>query len=228
MDDRIHQYLDGELSWEALDVDERVAARRFERAVDELREDGRASATRDVSRGVMERVMALEAETEAAIDSTPIAPSTGADSIFRRFARWLFGKREISLTLRPGYAVAVLALLAGAGLWWNGDAPTGPVATSTTASQQSGQARVYVRFQLMAPEARSVELAGSFSGWSPNIDLRRMPDGRWAALVPLPPGVHDYAFRVDDERWMPDPSAPRVADGFGGYNSRLSLVLAES
>jgi hypothetical protein len=41
--------------------------------------------------------------------------------------------------------------------------------------------------------------------------------------VPLRPGVHDYAFVVDGERWVADPNAPQVDDSFGGTNSRISL-----
>lgn len=46
--------------------------------------------------------------------------------------------------------------------------------------------------------------------------------------MPLRPGVHDYAFRVDGEHWIIDPAAPRVADGFGGYNSQLSIILTSN
>jgi hypothetical protein len=36
--------------------------------------------------------------------------------------------------------------------------------------------------------------------------------------------VHDYAFIVDGERWIADPMAPAVADGFGGLNSRIAVL----
>jgi hypothetical protein len=35
--------------------------------------------------------------------------------------------------------------------------------------------------------------------------------------------VHDYTFVIDGERMVVDPYAPRVADSFGGSNSRLFL-----
>lgn len=228
MDDRIHRYLDGELPWKELGADERAEARRFERAVEELRRDGEASALLDVSADVMERVAAFEAETRAAVDEARVGAHESRDSVVQRISRWLFGRREVSLTLRPVYAVAALVMVAGAVALWADGGATAPTGSPVVAAERSGEATVYVRFELRAPDARSVKLAGSFSGWSADVDLKRLPDGRWAALVPLSPGVHDYAFKVDEERWTTDPFAPKVADGFGGFNSRLSLILADS
>jgi 1,4-alpha-glucan branching enzyme len=54
--------------------------------------------------------------------------------------------------------------------------------------------------------------------------MQESVDGVWTILVPLPPGVHDYSFIVDGERWVPDPYAPQVDDGFGGVNSRLTVL----
>jgi len=42
--------------------------------------------------------------------------------------------------------------------------------------------------------------------------------------VPLEPGVHDYAFVLDGERWVVDPDAPQVDDDFGGANNRLPII----
>jgi 1,4-alpha-glucan branching enzyme len=82
---------------------------------------------------------------------------------------------------------------------------------------------VYVQFRIAVPDARTVSLAGTFTGWKPAVALRRNADGEWTALVPLRPGVHDYAFVVDGDRWVTDPNAPQVDDSFGGTNSRISL-----
>src|SRR6266480_2982560 len=45
----------------------------------------------------------------------------------------------------------------------------------------------------------------------------------WPATLTLPAGQHQYAFVVDGERWVPDPGAPAVDDGFGRRNSVLTL-----
>ena len=38
-------------------------------------------------------------------------------------------------------------------------------------------------------------------------------------LLALPAGQHQYAFVVDGARWVVDPGAPAVDDGFGRRNS---------
>ncbi|HEX5727708.1 MAG TPA: glycogen-binding domain-containing protein, partial [Longimicrobiaceae bacterium] len=95
----------------------------------------------------------------------------------------------------------------------------GPVAVAPAA----GPPPVYVQFRLEAAGARDVRLAGTFTGWEPSVALRQTAPGEWTALVPLRPGVHDYAFVVDGTTWVADPHATRVDDGFGGKNSRISL-----
>jgi 1,4-alpha-glucan branching enzyme len=85
---------------------------------------------------------------------------------------------------------------------------------------------VFVQFRLDAPGASHVQLAGSFTDWGHPLDLHEVSPGMWKTTLLLEPGVHDYSFIVDGDRWVPDPYAPTVDDGFGGANSRLSLVLA--
>jgi hypothetical protein len=86
----------------------------------------------------------------------------------------------------------------------------------------SAQETILVRFELVAPAAERVTLAGSFNGWNPDgIELTRSPDnGLWTGTVPLVPGEHQYLFVIDGTRWMPDPTAQaQVDDGFGQTNS---------
>jgi len=47
--------------------------------------------------------------------------------------------------------------------------------------------------------------------------------GVWTATLTLPAGQHQYAFVVDGARWVPDPGAPAIDDGFGRRNSVLTL-----
>ena len=83
---------------------------------------------------------------------------------------------------------------------------------------------IYVQFRFRSPDASDVALAGSFTDWRPSYPMQRNQDGTWTVLLPITPGVHDYAFVVDGERWVADPYAPEVDDGFGGVNSRLTLL----
>jgi hypothetical protein len=84
-----------------------------------------------------------------------------------------------------------------------------------------------VTFVLDTPEARSVAVAGDFTGWKTSgYELsRRASDGKWEITVPLRRDrSYAYSFVIDGECWMPDPGAPEtVDDGFGGVNSILRL-----
>ena len=94
-------------------------------------------------------------------------------------------------------------------------------AARVIASSEAGQVEL-VRFVLRAGDAKSVELAGSFNGWTP-APLARRDDGTFEAVLPLEKGRHEYAFRVDGA-WQPDPAAQAVVDdGFGGRNSVIEL-----
>jgi hypothetical protein len=80
---------------------------------------------------------------------------------------------------------------------------------------------VFVRFDLSAPDARDVAVAGSFNGWRPeSMRMVRGAAGVWSLTVPLAIGEHRYQFVVDGQRWVPDPAGQAaVDDGFGGRNS---------
>ncbi|MDE7159655.1 MAG: esterase [Muribaculaceae bacterium] len=66
-----------------------------------------------------------------------------------------------------------------------------------------------VTFRLLAPEARSVQVAGDFllpSGAEPVADMTRGDGGVWEfTSAPLPPELYSYAFIVDGTR-ITDPS----------------------
>ncbi len=83
--------------------------------------------------------------------------------------------------------------------------------------------QVYVQFRLEAHGASRVALAGTFTGWQPEYELRETAPGTWSILVPLLPGIHDYAFVVNGTEWLADPHALQIDDGFGGVNSRIAL-----
>lgn len=212
INERIHLYLDGELPMSELTPDEAVRARQIEHAVAALRADGTRYRDVDLATPVMQRIGEYAGVSEPR--RSPVA----------RIGKWLLDRRRVSFTLRPVYVAVSAVLLLVAGLQWDLASPFGETASTVSAERQPA---VFVRFEIHAPGARRVELAGSFSNWSPDIALTPVADGRWMAYVPLRPGVHDYAFRVDGERWVVDPAAPRVSDGFGGFNSRMSLVLAD-
>jgi hypothetical protein len=138
-----------------------------------------------------------------------------------RVTRWLTEPREIRIRFRPWVlgpalaAVAVVLFLAGRGR---------PGATSQVMAGGVSSDSASVRFILYAPEAAQVTLAGTFNEWNPAATpLTRAAPGIWTTTVRLPVGQHQYAFVLDGRRWMPDPVAPHVDDGFGQTNSVLSV-----
>jgi len=62
-------------------------------------------------------------------------------------------------------------------------------------------------------------LVGDFSRWQP-VAMRAEGEW-WRASVPLPPGVHHYAFRTATGAIVVPPGAPTVDDGFGGTSAVL-------
>jgi hypothetical protein len=149
---------------------------------------------------------ALDARVLAAVRRRADTPS-----LWRR----LVAPREVRLRLRPWTLVPALAAAAALVLFLSRSAPLPPAAIVT------------VRFVLFAPEAQQVALAGTFNQWDPAATplVRTGAPGVWATTLTLPVGggQHQYAFVVDGARWVADPAAPAVDDGFGRQNSVLAL-----
>jgi 1,4-alpha-glucan branching enzyme len=85
---------------------------------------------------------------------------------------------------------------------------------------------VLVRFVLYAPGAHRVAVAGTFNQWdrgaAPLVPAGK--SGVWMTTLALPVGQHQYAFVVDGARWVVDPGAPAVDDGFGRRNSVVAVT----
>jgi hypothetical protein len=206
MTDRIDQYVKGTLDRDGLDPSERAEADAVARAVSDTRAFIEARPAPDVTAAVMQRVSQIS-------DSAPVHGPGVLAAVLRFF--WL--PRQISI--RPAYAVAAAgAVLA---LFMMLESQTTTVRTTEAAP------RLFVQFRLET-DAMNVQLAGSFTNWEPAYQLHQMSPGVWTIAVPLPQGVHDYAFIVDGQRWVADPYAPRINDGFGGTNSRLTLLLPDT
>ena len=76
-----------------------------------------------------------------------------------------------------------------------------------------------VRFNLYAPDAERVFLAGDFNNWDVhNLPMKKDNKGTWEASFALPAGRYEYRFWVD-EVWLDDPNAQeRVENPFGSQN----------
>jgi hypothetical protein len=208
MNERIHAYLDGEFPRSVLSPAEAAELAELEEAVHLTAGYVRGAAKPDFASRVM---LALsEPQREPA--------RSGPGEALRGALRWLWTPRPVALRPAYAFALALVGVALGGALFARGSVSPGAELAA------SAPAAVFVQFRLDAPGASHVSLAGSFTRWQPEYELREVAPGVWTALVPLHPGIHDYLFVVDGDEWIPDPAARPVEDGFGGTNSRLFLA----
>lgn len=208
MDIRIQQALDGEIPRRDLSSDEAAQLGEAEALFQRVLGSIRTEPLPDLSKAVLARLPEPPADREVERES-PL-------DIIRGALSWLWNPRAIAL--RPAYALGAAALLAVVMLFSR--APTPPLVTQAP--------QVFVQFRFDAPQAQQVALAGDFTAWKPAHQLVRSEGGTWTIVVAINPGVHEYAFIVDGERWLPDPAAPAIEDGFGGMNSRLAVLAPDA
>ncbi len=156
-------------------------------------------------------------------------------AVVARAWRWLRRPRLIlisplgGLTAVVGLA-ALLVLTARPGIQKGGRAaPTlsePALATSSTIAATAVDSIQVIQFVLVAPGAQRVALVGDFNDWQAGATpMSVAAAGRvWSVQVPLSAGRHRYAFVVDEDRWVPDPSAPRASgDDFGTPSSVVTV-----
>jgi hypothetical protein len=214
---RIHQYLDGESGRGDLSAEELREVANHEEVIAETGKLHRSIDAPDLTASIMSRLQDNPA-------SQNIAPSRSRKrGLVRQSWLWLWAPRPVQL--RPAYGfAAVAALLVLAVVLANNNPANDETMQPRGIAALSG--KVFVQFRLDAPQASAVQLVGSFTGWEPAYTLNENAPGIWSVLVPLEPGVHDYAFLVNG-KWIRDPIAAAVDDGFGGANSRLLVVLPD-
>lgn len=104
-----------------------------------------------------------------------------------------------------------------------------PTTSKTTSARKQGEApaapaapaRKRVSFQVHAPEAQAVAVAGDFNDWNPAAQpMKRDPEsGTWKATLTLPAGQYQYRYVIDGQ-WVDDPQCDlRAPNPFGGVNS---------
>lgn len=77
-----------------------------------------------------------------------------------------------------------------------------------------------VKFELIAPEAKKVMLAGDFNSWDENsVALKREKKGLWRTDLSLRPGRYEYKFIVDGEWWIDPANSYTVTNAYGNLNS---------
>lgn len=76
-----------------------------------------------------------------------------------------------------------------------------------------------VQFEILAPAAQAVYLAGNFNNWDASAHpMKKDKDGVWKIKLSLKPGRYEYRFFVDGN-WENDPSCSCcVPNEFGSQN----------
>jgi hypothetical protein len=142
---------------------------------------------------------------EQLLEKQPVLPEPAVDKRWRPPV-WL----GLARVLKPlglaaaGFSAAVLMLFA--------------------VFQSPGPPQCNNRFVLFEPAANQVELAGSFTGWQ-RISMKRIGNsGYWELNLPVASGEHRFAYILDGNHRMADPTLPaREKDDFGGENSILNI-----
>jgi len=189
--------------------------RDMERAIEETRQFIDERPAPDLTAQIMRR-----------IEELGVAPAQ--PGIWNMLAGLIWTPRRVELQWRPAYAIAaaaaVILFLIVLPYGWR----TPAAAPRSLAAAGDTDPRLFVQFRLDAPDAMDVRLAGSFTNWQPRYELHQASPGVWTITLPLSAGVHDYVFVVDGQRWVADPYAQKVDDGFGGVNSRIALVAPDN
>jgi hypothetical protein len=83
-----------------------------------------------------------------------------------------------------------------------------------------------VQFVIVAPAATEVSLVGDFNDWSASATpMELVAENRvWSVTIPLDAGRYRYAFLVNGNTWLSDPSAPPMRDDeFGRPGSVVTI-----
>ena len=73
---------------------------------------------------------------------------------------------------------------------------------------------------------RQVQLAGSFTSWSP-VDMVKQ-DQLWTVQMKVSPGKHEYKFVVDETEWVHDDQQPCLKNEVGSYNNVIDVEMSPS
>ncbi len=203
MNDDLTRYLDGEADGRTLGSHDRHEAELWERLTRSLRGEVPGPAPAWIESRVMADIAARRPRRSTLV-AWALRPRT---------------YRASPLALAGLAAVAVAAMLI----------PLSLIGPDPMSSPEPRPGVVYVQFLLEAPEAHSVAISGDFNQWNEEAVMEDADgDGIWTIRLGLEPGVHEYMFLVDGERWVTDPLAERYTDdGFGNRNAVLAVALPE-
>lgn len=207
MEHPVHECIDGERDRAVLSAEQRRQLDSLEAVIGSAARPLRMAPVPDLTASIMKRVAATSVQPRR---------TERLNAGIRHIHEWFWSPRLVRV--RPAWGVALVAAMIIVGPTFSSAPPAEPAVV-----EDASAPRIYVQFRLEAQGAVAVALAGSFTGWRVEHELRETEPGTWSILLPLRPGVHDYAFVVDGHRWVADPHAFQIEDGFGGMNSRIAL-----
>jgi hypothetical protein len=203
-------------------------ARLLARVRAEMRAEGAAAgAAGDIPRG---------AHADIPRGARPSRRDVADLGAWRQAKRWMFQPHAVTVTPARGLlAAAALVLAAVLGGRMAGTERAEREQVVDTVAQQAAMPAAtaaatdtvrLVQFVLVAPEARTVSVVGDFNDWAADKTPLRAVGGNgvWSVEVPLQAGRYQYAFIVNGERWVADPTAPRaVEESFGSPSSVVTV-----
>lgn len=82
-----------------------------------------------------------------------------------------------------------------------------------------------VSFELKAPSAKRVVLAGNFNSWNESdLLMKRDKEGMWKLGLRLNPGRYEYKFIVDNQWWTDPASGKTLVNSLGSANSIKEVI----
>lgn len=141
------------------------------------------------------------------------------------------GRYPVDLTQGfPGGTYASIGLRIATRLSTGPEAPPAPAPPPPAIVHESGAGPLQVSpagigrrlLFIHAPAARSVEISGAFTNWTPTA-LEQRADGWWSLELALQPGRYEVALRIDGANWIAPPGLLAVRDEFGGEVGLLDV-----
>lgn len=109
---------------------------------------------------------------------------------------------------------------------WNRKLPERELGWETVVKNHFGPKSVSdgILFQFLNKTASSVEIAGDFNHWIPEMLIRRNQEGLWQKVIPVAMKTFRYKFIVDGE-WQVDPNQPmQKENAYGGVDSYVEFA----
>ena len=102
------------------------------------------------------------------------------------------------------------------------------IAAAIVGRAQPTSTKEGVRFELVDDGYTAVALVGDFNAWSKDAQPMRKTDaGAWFVTIKLEPGIYQYLFLVNREKYVRDPHNPAVVDNYNNTGKNSVFVVRE-